>query len=60
MPAGHAGHLLIDDVQDSNGILPAPSLAHGIDESVEGHDVGLKAIRLPHTYSAYHHMQRVQ
>ena len=48
MPFSHAAHLLVNDVQDSNGILPAPSLAHGIDEGVEGHDVCLKTICLPH------------
>lgn len=39
-------HLLVDDVQDSNGVLPAPGLAHGIDERVECHNVGLQPIGL--------------
>ena len=43
-----AAHLLINDVQNSNSILPAPSLAHGIDERVEGHYVCLETISLPH------------
>ena len=39
-------HLLVNDVQDSDGVLPAPGLAHGIDQRVECHDVGLQPIGL--------------
>ena len=49
----HAAHLLVDDVQDSDSILPASCLAHGIDQSVEGHNVGLETIRLQHPELLY-------
>ena len=39
-------HLLVNDVQNSNGVLPAASFAHSIDQRVEGHNVCLEAISL--------------
>ena len=39
-------HLLVNDIQNSNSILPAASFTHGINQRVEGHDVCLEAISL--------------